>query len=237
MKITQALLWARAVRQTHIMQRVVTHTDSMQCIFQAFDTTDTRDVETLNALKAVSKCWRHSARSVLIDWRRVAGTHALWDVIQTHHITHCLQLPVACTLHPGRIYGTLSNGPMDQSCTVAGHPSCSMRGVLRDMTVEYSENIFNAPDNELNECMELTLFVFEFNGITYHSVYSALQHAFPCQNELTKRQAIESISMGIEVNGYWLDFAWREEIIEIESAYGDSLLLRPDGSSVVTIIE
>ena len=219
------------------MQRVVAHADSMQCIFQAFDITDTRDIETLNTLKAVSKCWRNGVRSVLIDWKRVAGSWAMWDVIQTQHTTHGLQLPVACTLHPGRVYGILSNGPTDHACTVAGHPSCSMRGVLRDIALEYSEDIFNAPDDELDERMELTRFAFEYNGITYHSVQSALQHAFPCHPRLTRRQAIECITMGTEVHGYWLDFAWREELLEYEAASGDTVLRRPDGTSVATILE
>ena len=209
----------------------------MQCIFQAFDITDTHDIEILNALKTVSRCWRHGVRSVLVDWKRVAGAWAVWDVIQTHHITHGLQLPVACTLHPGRVYGSLSNGPTGHACTVAGHPSCSMRGVLRDIALEYSEDIFNAPDDELDKRMELTRFVFECNGITYHSVYSAMQHAFPDHHTSTKRQAIESISMGTEVGGYWLDFAWREELLEYEAASGDTVLRRPDGTSVATVLE
>ena len=158
------------------------------------------------------------------------------DVMHSYHLAHGMQLPVACTLHPGRAYGALSNGP-DGGCTVPGHPSCSMRGVLRDICLEYPEDLFNGRDDELDEGMTLTRFVFECEGATYHSVYSAMTHGFPGHARQTPRQEIESISMGAEVHGYWLDFAWREQLLEHEAVSGDTVLRRQDYSEIVTVLD
>jgi len=233
----QTLLLSHTGRVDTAMQRVVAHADSMQGVFRAFDFADTRDIHKLNALKSVSTSWRDGVRVVLGDWKTHAGSWAVWDVIRTHHNIHGLHLPVACTIHPGRVYGSLSNGPADSSCSVAGHPSCSMHGVLRDMTLEYNEDVFNSPDDELDEHMRITRFVFECESVVYCSVRDAMKKAFPSNTAPTRRQAIESISMGAEVNGYWLDFAWREELLECEAVSGDTVMRRQNGTSIATALE
>ena len=219
------------------MQRVVTHEDSMQCIFHTFDVADIHDIATLNTLKSVSKSWCRGVRSVLLDWKRAAGSWAMWDVIYTHHTTHGLCLPIACTLHPERLYGILTNGPTALGCTTPGHPACSMRGVLKDMAIEIQHDIFNSRDDEIDDKMMLTRFVFECEGVTYHSIASAMSHGFTCRPPQTARQEIESITLGTEVDGYWFDFAWREELLEHEVISGDTVLYRTHDTSVVTVVD